>query len=147
MTGKELTSLIGSINDLKTRIIDEFEKRLKELAAIAKEKGITTFGYQGPTPDEWDNIEDDDFDEDEATDEILEYAIGFYSGSVCIDGYRFYIDDGNTIMFTFIQEYYGYDFDDAEYINNANIYFDPEEAENYIRCGAIIEMIESQLGL
>ena len=146
MTGKELTSFIGSIDELKTRIIDEFDKRLKELAAIAKEKGITTFGYQGPTPDEWDDIEDDDFDEDDANDEIMEYAIGFYSGSVCVDGFRFYIDD-NDIVFTFIQKYYGYDFNNAEYINNAKIYFNPEEANNYMRCGVIIEMIESELGI
>lgn len=147
MTGKELTSLIGNINDLKTRIIDEFEKRLKELAAIAKEKGITTFGYQGPTPDEWDDIEDDDFDEDEAYDAMEENVIGFRWGARYFNGYRFYIYNDNAIMFTLLEEFYGGDFDDGEIINDANMYFNPEEAANYIRCGAIIEMIESQLGL
>lgn len=88
---------------MKTRIIDEFRQRLEELNAIAKEKGITTFGYHGPTPDEWDEIEDEDFD--------------------------------------------GEDLDDGEIENNADMYFSPEEADNYIRCGAIIEMIESQLGI
>lgn len=146
MTGNELTNLINSIDDLKTRIIDEFEKRLKELDAIAKEKGITTFGYQGPTPDEWDDIEDDDFDEDEAYDEMHENEIGFRWGARYFNGYRFYIDD-NTIMFTLLEEFYGEDFDDGEIINDANMYFNPEEAENYIRCGAIIKMIESQLGI
>jgi len=147
MTGKELTSLIGSIDDLKTRIIDEFEKRLKELAAIAKEKGITSFGYHGPTPDEWDDIEDDDFDEDEAYDEMCENLIGFRWGANYFNGYRFYIDDDNTIMFTLLEEFYGGDFDDGEISSDANMYFNPEEADNYIRCGAIIEMIESELGI
>lgn len=147
MTGKELTNLIGSIDDLKTRIIDEFEKRLKELAAIAKEKGITTFGYQGPAPDEWDDIEDDDFDEDEAHDEMWENLIGFRWGASYYNGYRFYIDDDNTIMFTLLEEFYGGDFDGGEISNDANMYFNPEEADNYIRCGAIIEMIESELGI
>lgn len=147
MTGKELTSLIGSIDDLKTRIIDEFRQRLEELNAIAKEKGITTFGYQGPTPDEWDDIEDDDFDEDEAYDEMWENLIGFQCGARYFNGYRFYIADDNTIRFTLLEEFYGEDFDDGEIKNNADMYFSPKEADNYIRCGAIIEMIEAQLGI
>lgn len=141
MTGKELNVLIDNVNDLKAQIIDEFYKRLKELSEIAKEKGITTFGYNGPTPDEWDEIEEETYDE------IQENAIGFRWGARFFQGYRFYIDDDNTIMFTLIEEFYGDDFDYGEFDSDITMFFNPEETDNYLRCGAIIKMIESELGL
>ena len=147
MTGKELASLINSIDDLKTRIIDEFEKRLKELEEIAKEKGVTEFGW----------VDGDIEDSDTAGWEqnYNTYTIGFFEegdgiispvhhalncGNPC-EGYTFRIENGK-VYFTRL-----YDLNEEEYYYDVAAKFDVYNPQHTILFPHIIRIAENDLGL
>jgi hypothetical protein len=74
MTGNELKALLQKLDTLKDQIRDEFVKRLRELEEIAKEKGITAFGWvEG-------DIQDSDSEEWEKNNNA--YTTGFYEEEV-----------------------------------------------------------------
>ena len=56
MNAKELLELTAPVYEIERKVCDEFCNRLKELYAIAQEKGLTKFG---PTEEE---IEDGEYD-------------------------------------------------------------------------------------
>lgn len=140
MTGKELASLIASFDDLKTRIIDEFEKRLKELEEIAKEKGVTEFGWV-------DGDIEDDSDRAVWEQNHNTYTIGFFEegdafnfGNPC-DGYAFRIENGK-VYFTRLLDLY-----EEEYYYDVYARFDVYNPQHTKLFPHIIRIAENDLGI
>ena len=109
MTGKEMLELAEKARQITSKIYDgNFSKRIKELYAIAIEKGHgTKFGWlEDPVerPDERDFESEDEYDE--ADDRYVEFrncAIGFVymddHNFTVFNGFAFEIDEDGNVAF------------------------------------------------
>ena len=139
MTGNELKTLLQKLDTLRDQIRDEFVKRLRELEEIAKEKGITAFGWvEG-------DIQDSDGEEWEKKNNA--YTTGFYEegdafdyGNPC-EGYAFQIEDG-TVYFTRILDLVA-----EEYYDDVYVKFDIYNPQHVCLFPHILRIAENDLGL
>lgn len=138
----KLEKKFESLSKLREDFIESCEKRLQELQEIANEKGITVFGYEGPSPTSEDFDEDvfDEFNYDN------DFSLDFCWASVVLRGYTFELKNGE-IYFTLISTYCGgEDFELDEYYDDythCNLW----EGNNWEVAINIIKIIEKKLGL
>ena len=134
----KLEEKFESLSQLREDFIESCKKRLQELQEIANEKGITVFGYEGPSPTS------EDFDEDVFDDN--DFSIDFCWASVVLRGYTFELQNGE-IYFTLISTYRGgEDFELDEYYDDYTPYY-LWVGNNWEVAIDIIKIIEEKLGL
>lgn len=153
MTRAELKKLEDKAREIKRKIIDEFNTRVSELSVIAKEKGITSFGWTDGEVEEPYYMDFDTEEEREAAEdryeEFREMRIGFIwmndHNFIPYDGYSFEIDERGGIIFTAVVNVE--DECEGEYEDDVCREFYPHIANNWEVCSEIIGVIEYQLGL
>ena len=154
MTSKEFSELRTQAHDITRKIADEFVKRIKELYAIAKEKGhYPEFGWLEGEIEEPDY---DDFETEEEGDEAYEKYEDFCDAHISFiwsndhnftifDGYSFEIDEDGNVTFTSVMAIE--DVEDKEFLEDTHYEFYPNLADNWRACRRIIKRIESELGI
>ena len=152
MTSNEFRELDCEARDITKKITDEFEKRIKELYVIAKEKGhYPEFGWLEGVMVEPNY---DDFETEEECDEAYEKyedfcdtIISFIWSSdhnfTIFDGYSFEIDEDGNVTFTSVMAIE--DEDDQEFLEDTHYVFYPHLGDNWKACVLIIDQIEREL--
>ena len=138
---EELEKLFNNIYDARRAYLEKARERLKQLSEIAAEKGHDEdFGWlEDEVPDS-----DEDEDEWERFDEMKFHVIRYddfaYQTSEII-GVRFRLENGEIIITAY------YDDDEGEIVEDCELYFNYDYAENYNAVAFCIETIEKELGL
>ena len=138
---EELEKLFNNIYDARRAYLEKARERLKQLSEIAAEKGHDEdFGWlEDEVPDS-----DEDEEEYERFDEMKFHVIRYddfaYQTSEII-GVRFRLENGEIIITAY------YDDDEGEIVEDCELYFNYDYAENYNAVAFCIETIEKELGL
>jgi len=138
---EELKKLFGNIYDARRTYLEKAKERLKQLSEIAVEKGHDQdFGWleaEAPDSDEdeeaWDYFTESQF-------HVIRYDDFAYQTSEII-GVRFRLDSGEIIITAY------YDDDNGEIVEDCELYFNYDFAENYSAVAFCIEVIEKELNL
>lgn len=136
---EELRRLHNNVYDARRAYLEKATERLKQLSEIAAEKGHDEdFGWlEAEAPDS-----DEDEDEYERFDEMKFHVIRYddfaYQTSEII-GIRFRLDNGEIIITAY------YDDDNGEIVEDCELYFNYDYAENYNAVATCIEIVEREL--
>lgn len=135
---KELDQLFSNIDDAREAYIKKARERIKELSRIAAEEHEEDFG--------WMTDEVPDSDEDEETYEefqelqfhVIRYDDFAYQTSEVI-GIRFRLEGGEIVITAY------YDDDEDEIVEDCELDFSYDYAENYRAVATCIEIAEREL--
>ena len=137
---EELESLFSKIDDAREAYLKKARERLEELFNIAAEKHVEEFGWTS------DEVPDSD-EEEEAYEEfsesqfhVIRYDDFAYQTSEII-GIRFRLEGGEVVITAY------YDDDSGEIVEDCDLYFNYDFAENFRAVAACINVIERELGL
>ena len=137
---KELNQLFANIDDAREAYLKKAQERIKELSQIAAEEHEDDFGWMS------DEIPDSDEDEDEYESfsesqfHVIRYDDFAYQTSEII-GIRFRLEDGEIVITAY------YDDDNGEIVEDCDLYFSYDYAENYRAVAFCIDVAERELGL
>jgi hypothetical protein len=137
---KELDQLFDDIDNAREAYLKKARERIKELSQIAAEEHEEDFGW---TTDE---VPDSDEDEDEYESfneskfHIIRYDDFAYQTSEII-GIRFRLENGEIVITAY------YDDENDEIVEDCELYFSYDYAENYRAVAFCIDVIERELGL
>ena len=138
---EELRRLYDNVYDARRAYLEKAQERLKKLSEIAAEKGHDEdFGWldsEEPDSDEdedgWEQFQESQF-------HVIRYDDFAYQTSEII-GIRFRLDNGEIIITAY------YDDDNGEIVEDCELYFNYDYAENYNAVAFCIETVEKELGL
>ena len=137
---EKLDLLFSKIDDAREAYLEKARERLEELFNIAAEKHAEDFGWTS------DEIPDSDEDE-EAYEEfsksqfhVIRYDDFAYQTSEII-GIRFRLEGSGIVITAY------YDDNEGEIVEDCNLYFSYDFADNYRAVAACIEVVERELGL
>ena len=155
MTGKEMLELAEQARQITSKIYDRnFTERIKELYAIAIEKGHgTKFGWlEEPVewPDERDFESEDEYEDAcDRREEFRNHAIGFVymddHNFIPFNGYSFEIDKCGDVIFTSAVSHE--DECEGDFEEDVWYSFTPWVANNWESCVDIVRLIECELGI
>ena len=135
----ELKKLFSNIYDARRAYLEKAQERLKHLSEIASEKGHEEdFGWLE------DEVPDSDEDEDEwerfqeSQFHVIRYDDFAYQTGEII-GVRFRLENGEIIITAY------YDDDSCEIVEDCELYFSYDCADNYSAVAFCIETIEREL--
>jgi len=137
---EELNRLCNNIDDARRLFIEKAQERLKTLSQIAAEEHEEDFGWTS------DEVPDSDEDEDayeefqESQFHVIRYDDFAYQTSEII-GIRFRLEDGEIVITAY------YDDDEGEIVEDCDLYFSYDYAENYRAVAFCIDVAERELGL
>lgn len=137
---EELSQLFANIDDAREAYLKKARERIKELSQIAEEEHEEDFGWMS------DEIPDSDEDEDEYESfsesqfHVIRYDDFAYQTSEII-GIRFRLEDGEIVITAY------YDDDNGEIVEDCDLYFSYDYAENYRAVAFCIDVAERELGL
>lgn len=137
---EELNLLYSKIDNARDAYLKKARERLEELFNIAAEKHVEEFGWTS------DEVPDSD-EEEEAYEEfsesqfhVIRYDDFAYQTSEII-GIRFRLEGGEVVITAY------YDDDSGEIVEDCDLYFNYDFAENFRAVAACINVIERELGL
>ena len=137
---EELDLLFSKIDDARETYLKKARERLEELFNIAAEKHEEDFGWTS------DEVPDSDEDEEayeefsESQFHVIRYDDFAYQTGEII-GIRFRLDNSAIVITAY------YDDNDGEIVEDCELYFSYDFADNYRAVAACIEVIERELGL
>ena len=137
---EELNQLLANIDDVRRLFIEKAQERLKTLSQIAAEQHEQDFGWQGDEVPDSDEDEEAYEDFDESKFHVIRYDDFAYQTSEII-GIRFRLEDGEIVITAY------YDDDSGEIVEDCELYFSYDYAENYRAVAFCIDVAERELGL
>ena len=137
---EELSQLYANIDDALRSFIEKAQERLKNLSQIAAEQHEQDFGWQGNEVPDSDEDEEAYEDFDESKFHIFRYDDFAYQTSEII-AIRFRLENGGIVVTAY------YDDEDDEIVEDCELYFNYDFADNYRAVAFCIEVAERELGL
>ena len=137
---EELESLFSKIDDAREAYLKKARERLEELFNIAAEKHEEDFGWTS------DEVPDSDEDEEayeefsESQFHVIRYDDFAYQTSEII-GIRFRLEGSGIVITAY------YDDDEGEIVEDCDLYFSYDFADNYRAVAFCIDVAERELGL
>jgi hypothetical protein len=137
---EELSQLLSNIDDARRSFIEKAQERLKTLSQIAAEQHEQDFGWTS------DEVPDSDEDEDayeeflESQFHVIRYDDFAYQTSEII-GIRFRLEGSGIVITAY------YDDDSGEIVEDCDLYFSYDFADNYRAVAFCIDVAERELGL
>ena len=137
---EELDLLFSKIDDAREAYLKKARERLEELFNIAAERHAEDFGWTS------DEIPDSDEDEEayeefsESQFHVIRYDDFAYQTSEII-GIRFRLEGSGIVITAY------YDDDSGDIVEDCDLYFSYDFADNYRAVAACINVIERELGL
>ena len=137
---EELDLLFSKIDDARETYLKKARERLEELFNIAAEKHEEDFGWTS------DEVPDSDEDEEayeefsESQFHVIRYDDFAYQTGEII-GIRFRLDNSAIVITAY------YDDNDGEIVEDCELYFSYDYADNYRAVAFCIEVAERELGL
>ena len=137
---EELRQLFDNIYDAQRAFIEKAQERLKKLSQIAAEQHEQDFGWMSDeVPDNDEDAEAyEDFDESQF--HVFRYDDFAYQTSEII-AIRFRLEDGSIVITAY------YDDEDGEIVEDCELYFNYDFADNYRAVAFCIDVAERELGL
>lgn len=137
---KELSQLLDNIYDAQRYFIEKAEERLKTLSKIAAEQHEQDFGWTSDEVPDSDEDEEAYEDFEESQFHVIRYDDFAYQTSEII-GIRFRLEDGSIVITAY------YDDEDGEIVEDCELYFNYDFADNYSAVAFCIDVAERELGL
>ena len=137
---EELDLLFSKIDDAREAYLKKARERLEELFNIAAEKHEEDFGWTS------DEVPDGDEDEEayeefsESQFHVIRYDDFAYQTSEII-AIRFRLEGSGIVITAY------YDDNDGEIVEDCELYFNDDFADNYRAVAFCIEVVERELGL
>lgn len=137
---QELDQLFGAIEDAREAYLKKARERIKELSQIAAEEHGEDFGWMT------DEVPDSDEDENEYENfsdsqfHVIRYDDFAYQTGEII-GIRFRLEGSGIVITAY------YDDDGGEIVEDCNLYFSYDFADNYRAVAFCIDVAERELGL
>ncbi len=137
---EELRQLFDNIYDAQRAFIEKAQERLKKLSQIAAEQHEQDFGWMSDeVPDNDEDAEAyEDFDESQF--HVFRYDDFAYQTSEII-AIRFRLEEGSIVITAY------YDDEDGEIVEDCELYFNYDFADNYRAVAFCIDVAERELGL
>ena len=137
---EELSQLLDNIYNAQRSFIEKAEERLKTLSQIAAEQHEQDFGWLGDEVPDSDEDEEAYEDFEESQFHVIRYDDFAYQTSEII-GIRFRLEGSGIIITAY------YDDDSGEIVEDCELYFSYDYADNYRAVAYCIEVAERELGL
>ena len=137
---EELNRLCSNIDDARRAFIEKAQERLETLSQIAAEQHEQDFGWTSDEVPDSDEDEDAYAEFDESQFHVIRYDDFAYQTSEII-GIRFRLEEGEIVITAY------YDDDDCEIVEDCELYFSYDYAENYRAVAFCIDVAERELGL
>ena len=137
---EELNQLLSYIDDARRLFIEKAQERLKKLSQIATEQHEQNFGWMSDEVPDSDEDEEAYEDFDESKFHVIRYDDFAYQTSEII-GIRFRLENGEIVITAY------YDDENDEIVEDCELYFSYDYAENYRAVAFCIDVIERELGL
>ena len=131
---------MSNIDDARRSFIEKAQERLKTLSQIAAEQHEQDFGWQGDEVPDSDEDEEAYEDFNESKFHVIRYDDFAYQTSEII-GIRFRLENDEIVITAY------YDDNEDEIVEDCELYFSYDYAENYRAVAFCIDVAERELGL
>ena len=137
---EELSQLLDNIYDARRSFIEKAQERLETLSQLAAEQHEQDFGWMSDEVPDSDEDEESYEDFEESQFHVIRYDDFAYQTSEII-GIRFRLEGSGIVITAY------YDDDESEIIEDCELYFSYDYAENYRAVAFCIDVAERELGL
>lgn len=137
---EDIDSLFYRIDDAREAYLKKARERLKELFNIAAEQHEQDFGWTSDEEPDSDEDEEAYTEFEESQFHVIRYDDYAYQTSEII-GIRFRLEGSEIVITAY------YDDDSGEIVEDCDLYFSYDYAENYRAVAFCIDVVERELGL
>ena len=137
---EELSQLLETIYDAQRTFIEKAQERLKTLSKIAAEQHEQDFGWTSDEVPDSDEDEESYAEFEESQFHVIRYDDFAYQTNEII-GIRFRLEGSEIVITAY------YDDNEGEIVEDCELYFSYDFADNYRAVAYCIEVAERELGL